>query len=231
MVYHWFFRVWNKGGLVFKSIDEILKALQIFNKKLKSILKFKYNLRLLNKLLLIFFEVFQIVVSFLNEVLLVHNSIKFVIQWKAFIFLLMSEYMLITRVVYILYFIFLGLFGIILGFIFGLYKRNEEIYVFTLVFFLKLLYNNGFDYFLDFESLEPTKINQFSKFSLQTVKQISASSSKIMLPEFDHKSQIPWPILSDPFVSIETNFIWEQSQNYKFELFKFYGSVNSKIKS
>lgn len=50
------------------------------------------------------------------------------------------------------------------------------------------------------------------------------------LKEPDQISQIPFTILNDPFVSIDIDFTWEESKSYKFELFKFYRSVNEKVK-
>jgi hypothetical protein len=56
------------------------------------------------------------------------------------------------------------------------------------------------------------------------------SPLKIILKEPNQRLQIPFPILSDPFVWIDIDFIWEESKNYKFELFKFYQNVNEKVK-
>jgi hypothetical protein len=107
---------------VLESIDEVLKALKIFRKRFKSILKFKHNFRLLKNLLPIFREALQIVGSLVNEVLFIHNIIKFVIKC---ILLLMSKYVLIARVIYVLYLILLSIFGVLLGFLLCVYKRDE----------------------------------------------------------------------------------------------------------
>ena len=221
---NWIKRIGEKYLLVLAAIDEVIKALKIFRNKFKSIFKFKYNFRLLKKLLPIFWEAFQIVVSLINEVFFVHSIIKFLIKWKQFILFLMSESVLITRVIYILYIILLGLFGILLGFLLGVYRRKDDIYVFILLLLLKMLYNNGFDYDL----LKPNKVHQFSKFSLKTIKQINPRPSRLILKEPD---QIPLPflIIEDPFVFIETEVLWDEPINYEFELFRFYRNVNQKV--
>ena len=136
----------------------------------------------------------------------------------------MSESVLITRVIYILYIILLGLFGILLGFLLGVYSRNDDIYVFTLLLLLKMLYINGFDYVL----LKPNKVDPFPIFSLKSIEQIDPRPLKITLKE---PEQIPLPflIIEDPLVFIDTEVLWDESTNYQFELFKFYRYVNQKI--
>lgn len=141
---------------------------------------------------------------------------------------------------YILYLILLGLFGILLGFFLGVYRRENqvnEIYIFLLLLLLQILYNNGFDDVL-FEilrrrSLEPRNIEQFSKFSLQVCEPSYSRPSKLFLGELIEKPQIPlpFPIIEDPLVVIETEVFWKKPINYKLELFKFYQNVNEKVKS
>jgi len=192
---NWIKRIGEKYLLVLAAIDEVIKALKISRNKFKSIFKFKYNFRLLKKLLLIFWEAFQIVVSLINEVFSVHSIIKFLIKWKQFILFLMSESVLITRVIYILYIILLGLFGILLGFLLGVYRRKDDIYVFILLLLLKMLYNNGFDYGL----LKPNKVDQFSKFSLKMIEQINQRPSRLILKELD-QIESNYKIISDGFL-------------------------------
>ncbi len=226
---NWIKRIGDKCLLVLAAIDEVIKALKISRNKFKSIFKFKYNFRLLKKLLLIFSEAFKIAVSLINEVFFVHNIIEFLIKWKQFILFLMSESVLITRVIYILYIILLGLFGILLGFLLGVYSRNDDIYVFILLLLLKMLYNNGFDYVL----LKPNKVDQFSKFSLKKIEQMNPRPLKITLTKPDQSPQIPLPflIIKDPFVFIETEVLWHESTNYEFELYRFYRNINQKVES
>ena len=106
----------------------------------------------------------------------------------------MKESVFITRIVYGLYLILLGIFGVLLGFLLGVYRRKDEIYVFLLLLLLKILYNKGFDdvllgYLRD-SSLEPNT----SKFSLKTLPQIDRRPLKIILKEPDQKPQIPFPL-------------------------------------
>lgn len=149
-----------------------------------------------------------------------------------FIRLLMSESVLITRVIYILYIILLGLFGILLGFLLGVYRREDEINAFLLLLLLKIIYKNGFDEvsleYLHDLSLKTNTAEPFSKFSLKSIEQIDPRPLKITLKE---PEQIPLPflIIEDPLVFIDTEVLWDESTNYQFELFKFYRYVNQKI--
>lgn len=148
----------------------------------------------------------------------------------------MTESLFITSIVYGLYLILLAIFGVLLGFLLGvysLYSREEEVYLFLLLLLLKILYNNGFDDILleplRIRSLELRKIDEFSNFSLKSIQQINLRPLKIILTKPDQSLQIPLPVLTDPFVKIEIDFIWDESTNYEFELFKFYRkqTVNS----
>ena len=152
-----------------------------------------------------------------------------------FIRLLMKESVFITRIVYFLYFILLGIFGIIIGFLLGVYKREDEInafLLFLLFLLLKIIYNNGFDdvllEYLHDLSLETNTVEPFSKFSLKSIEQIDPRPLKII---FKEPEQIPLPffIMEDPLVFIDTEVLWDESTNYQFELFKFYRYVNQKI--
>jgi hypothetical protein len=92
-----------------------------------------------------------------------------------------------------------------------------------------MLYNNGFDYVL----LKPNKVDQFSKFSLKKIEQMDPRPLKITLTEPDQSPQIPLPflIIKDPFVFIETEVLWDESTNYEFELYRFYRNINQKVES
>ena len=172
--------------------------------------------------MLIFWETYLIVRSLAIESSFLSNIIDSVITWKQRIFLLMSEYVLITRVVYFLYMILLGLFGVLLGFLLGVrrrYKCEDEIYVFLLLFLFQILYNNRFDdvllEILRRRSLELGNIEEFSKFSLKSIEQIEQRPSKITLKKPDQSSQIllPFPIMEDPLIVIETEVFWKKSRN------------------
>jgi len=232
LIKNWFIRIGQKFLLLIDAINKVIKALKICRKKFKSILKFKHNFRLLKNLLPIFWETFLIFCSLVNEILFLNNIRNWVIQWINLIRLLMNESVFITRIVYFLYFILLGIFGIIIGFLFGAYKREDEINAFLLFLLLKIIYNNGFDdvllEYLHDLSLETNTVEPFSKFSLKSIEQIDPRPLKII---FKEPEQIPLPffIIEDPLVFIDTEVLWDESTNYQFELFKFYRYVNQKI--
>jgi hypothetical protein len=66
---NWCNRIIKKWFLVLREIGQVINALKSCKKKLKPISRLSYNLRLLKNLLLILCEFFQIVTSFINEVL------------------------------------------------------------------------------------------------------------------------------------------------------------------
>lgn len=152
---------------------------------------------------------------------------KSIIEWKQFLIFLSSEFVVIARNLYLLYIIILGLFGMLLSFLFGLYKYENEINGF---FLLKIIYNTGFDdilwKYLHDSSLETNTAETFSKFSLKSIEQIDPRPLKITLKE---PEQIPFLIIEDPLVFIDTEVLWDESTNYQFELFKFYRYINQKI--
>jgi hypothetical protein len=53
LIKNWFIRIGDKFLFLIAAINKVIKALKIFRKKFKSILKFKHNFRLLKNLLLI----------------------------------------------------------------------------------------------------------------------------------------------------------------------------------
>ena len=234
LIKNWFIRIRDKFLFLIATINKVIKGLKIYRKKFKSILKFKHNFRLLKNLLFIFWETFLIFCSFMNEISFLHNIIKWIIQLMNFIRFLMKESLFTTRIVYFLYWILLGVFGIIIGFLLGIYKRQDEINPFLLLLLLKIIYNNGFDdvllEYLHDLSLEANIAEKFSKFSLKSIEQINPRPLKII---FKEPEQIPLPffIIKDPLVFIDTEILWDKSTNYEFELFKFYRNVNQKVKS
>jgi hypothetical protein len=149
------------------------------------------------------------------------------------IYWLINEAVFITRSAYFLYLIFLLIFGIIIGFLFGRYNREYEINAFLLFLLLKILFNNEFDdvlleYLHDF-SLPTNTVEPFSQFPLKSIEQMDSRPLKII---FKKPEQIPLPffIIEDPFVFIDTEVLWDDSSTYQFELFKFYRYVDEKIK-
>jgi hypothetical protein len=172
LIKNWFIRIGQKYLLLVNAINGLIIGVKIFLKKFKSLLKFKHNFWPLKELLPIFWETFLIFCSLVNEILFLNNIINWVIQWTNFIRLLMKESVFITRITYGLYLILLGIFQVLLGFLLGFCRREDGIYVFLLLFLLKILYNNGFDdvllEYLHDLSIEPSTTEQFSKFSLKT---------------------------------------------------------------
>ena len=232
LIKNWFIRIRDKFLFLIAAINKVIKALKICRKKFKSILKFKHNFRLLKNLLPIFWETFLIFCSFMNEIFFLHNIIKWIIQLMNFIQLLMKESLFITRIVYFLYLILLGIFVITIGFLLDIYKREDEINTFLLLLLLKIIYNNRFDdvllEYLHDLSLETNTAETFSKFSLKSIEQIDPRPLKITLKEPEQIS-LPFLIIEDPLVFIDTEVLWDESTNYQFELFKFYRYVNQKI--
>ena len=237
LIKNWFIRIGHKFLLLIDAINKVIKALKICRKKFKSILKFKHNFQILKNLLPISWETFLIYCSLVKEILFLPNLLYWLIEWANFIRFLMKESVFITRIVYVFYLIILGIFGILLGFFLGVYRREDEINAFLLLLLLQILYNNGFDdvllEYLHDLSLETNKAEQFSKFSLQVCEPSNSRPSKLFLGELVEKPQIPlpFPIIEDPLVVIETEVFWKKPINYKLELFKFYQNVNEKVKS
>ena len=42
-----------------------------------------------------------------------------------------------------------------------------------------------------------------------------------------YKIPLPFLIINDPFLFIETEVFWEQSFNYNFQLFEIYHNINN----
>jgi hypothetical protein len=80
-------------------------------------------------------------------------------------------------------------------------------------------------------SLEPINSEEFSKFSLQVPEPISLPVSKLFLKEFDEKPFIPFPLLIDPDISIDVDFLVEEVPDYEFKFFKFCPNVSQKVNS
>lgn len=234
LIKNWFIRIRDKFLLLIDAIKRVIKALKIFRKKFKSILKFKSNFQRLKDLLLIIWQNRFVWRSVMSEIMFLKNLINWVIAVINLIRLLMNESLLITRIVYFLYLILLGVLGIIIGFLLGLYKREDEINPLLLLFLLIILYNYGFyDVLLEYLHnlyLESNTGDICSKFSLKSIEQIDPRPSKIT---FKEPQQIPLPflIIEDPLVVIDIEILWDESTNYQFELFKFCSSVNQKVKS
>jgi hypothetical protein len=73
-----------------------------------------------------------------------------------------------------------------------------------------------------FSSLAPNIAEPFEKFSFEFLSQIESRPLKLILKETEQRTQIPFLMLDDSSVNIQIHFIWEESIDYKFELFEFY---------
>lgn len=101
--------------------------------------------------------------------------------------------------------------------------------MFILLLVLRLLYNREFEsgsseYLqkLQFHDLKFKNAIGFDKFFLQTLEFINSISLKILFNEPNFDLNIPLPIFNDPLFFIDTNFVWEESENYTFEVVKVY---------
>ena len=238
-IQNWLLRIFQKSLLLPPALDWSIKAIKSFLKKfLKSPFRFKRNFRLFKILLNIFAETFLVFCSVMNEILFFNNVIKWLIQWRNLIRFFMKEYLFIT---YALYFILLGLFGILVGFLLGLYQHKYEnetdeinhIYLFFLLLLLHLLSQKEFDHILldglSHSSTAPNIAEPFEKFSLQPLPQIESRPFKLILKETQQRTQIPFPILDDPSVTIQIDFVWEESIHYKFQLLELYQNLHYKV--
>ena len=129
LIKNWFRRIGQKYLLLIDAIDELIRAVKIFLKKFKSLLKFKQNFRLLKILLSIFWETFLIFCSLVKEILFLNNLLDWVIEWGNLIRLLMKEWVFITKFVYGLYLILRYIWSIV-GFLLGMCRRENEVYIY-----------------------------------------------------------------------------------------------------
>ena len=233
---NWVSRIRDKLFCLSAAINKVIKALKICKKKFKSILKFKRNFRLLKILLFIFWETFLVLCSFINEIFFLHNIVKWVSQLMNFLQLLMQESLFISRIVYFFYWILLGIVGIIIGFLVGSFKREDDMNALLLLLLLRIIiiYNNEFDdvlwEYLHDLSLETKTAEPFSTFSLKIIEQTDPRFPKITFKKPEQIS-LPFLIIKDPLVLSETEVLWDESTNYQFELFKFYRYVHQKIRN
>ena len=215
------------------ALDRSMTAIQIFLKKfLKSPFRFKRNFYRFKILLDIFAETFLIYGSFINEILFFNHIINWLIQWRNLIQFLVKESLCITTIVYALYFILLGLFGILVGFLLGLYRRKyqiEDIYLFFLLLLFYILSHKGFDDILLDDLSDSSIATNTEEFSFKLLPQIKSRSVKLILKQTEQIQQIPFLILDDPSLNIQIDFVWEESIQYKFQLFELYQNLNEKV--
>jgi len=204
LIQNWLLRIFKKSLLLMSALDRSMTAIQIFLKKfLKFPFRFKRNFRRFKILLDIFAETFLIFCSVINEILFFNTIINWLIQWRNLIQFLMKESLFITTIVYALYFILLGLFGILVGFLLGLYRRKhqiEHIYLFFLLLLLHILSHKGFDDILLDDLSDSSLATNTADFSSKPLPQIESRPFKLILKKTQQIPQIPFPILDDPSV-------------------------------
>lgn len=229
---NWYLRVVQKFVLLAKAISKVAKALKIFKRKFR-ILKFRRNLQLLKLLLLVLLSAFRIILSFVNEILLLSNIYRWIIQWRSFIQLLMTESVFITRVIYFLYLVLIGLFGLIIGIWLGIYQYVNEVELKAelLLLLVQLFIIHRSETIL-LESLpnlflEANTADLSLDFPLKSIEQIEPRPPKIVFSE-PKKRSFPFPIIEDPYIFIEIEVIPDEKINYQFELWQLYRHENSK---
>lgn len=235
---NWLKRGWEKVTLLCDACKLTLTGIIAF-------LKFKWTFRRLQDLLGLLLDNFEAYWAMRYEFSYFLKLIKWVIEWKNIIRLLMEEFLFLTRIVYGLYLILFMIFGVFLGFLLGIlsrYKDDNEIYASLLLFLLRslynfskilYLYNTGFEFDeilqnLDLRSSEAGNIDEIS-FKVFELK--NSSPGKLGVPKLPEKPQIPFPLLGDPFLSIDVEVLFQESVNYEFELFRFYFNANQNLKS
>ena len=165
----------------------------------------------------------------MNKILFFNNIINWLIQWRNLIQFLMEESVFITTIVYALYFILLGIFGIWVGFLLGIYRRKgeiDQIYLFFLLLLLHIFSQKEFDDTLlrDLsDSYRAANIAEpFEKFSFEPLPQIESRSFKLILKETEQIPQIPFPMSDDSFIDVDFMIeTMEEPRNYQFQLFQF----------
>ena len=225
IIKNWFTHIWDKGRCLLAAAARVIQGLKIFIKKFKSVSKFKRNFRLLKNLLHIFRETGLIIYSLLTEIFFLSKRIEWMIQLIDFILFSMKESIFITRIIYFLYLILLGIFGIMIGFLLGIYKIEDKINPFLL---LEIIYNEGFnDVLLEYSHDLSLETQIFSKFSVKSLQQIDPRPLKIIFKE-PELIPLPFFIIEDSFIFIETEVLWHEATNYQFELFKLFRHINQK---
>lgn len=203
--------------------------------RFKSFFEIRRIFELLKVALLNYWDMFLVFWSLAREWMAPSNFIESLILWKSLLFILMKESILLNTFGWVLFFLLLFIFGILLGFLFGIYRRENEIYMFALLFFLKLLHSGNFDKIilslLPVNSLELTRPENF--FTTEVLDTTYSSSSKLLLEPVKNNHPFPEPLLSDLFIWVDIDIIQKEKEanNFQFQLVKFYHNVNKKIKS
>lgn len=237
LIQNWLIRIFEKFLLFISALDQSVQSIMIFRKRLKSLFKFQHNFRLLKYLLLVFWKTFLVFCSLVNEILFFNNLINWVIKWRHIIRSLMKESLFITTFVYFFYWILLGLFGVFLGFLLGLYRHKhkyetDQLYLFFLLLLFNILSKEGFDEILLGDLTDSSLAPNTSKFSFKPIPQMERRPFKMMLKESEQRPQIPFPISGDPVIDVDFMIeMIEEPINYQFQLFLLYPNTNQKVKS
>lgn len=211
-------------GLMFRVGYELLK-------NFKSWFKIKnnnnYNFKLLKVLWGTLTEFCLYCFSICNNMNFLHRKLRLIknIFYYYCMFLLLSDILILT-----IFFVALGLlvliiFGLLIGFLIGIYQHEDDIYVLVLILLLQILYRNGcVRNFEDFysTSIEQNKLTEISKFPLKPLELMDVNPTKIVFKGFDFTPQIFLPIFNDPILWLDVECIIERPYQYNIELFKVY---------
>lgn len=244
---NWLMNILQKVFLLMDGTDGVIEGLIVFGKKWNKRLKFKKRFQLLKRLVVNFYQLIMLHWALMDAFSFGHNLIKSIIyqintiiQLSFVIQLLMTESIFLTIFLYGLFWIILAIFGVLLGFLFGVYTYggSDQEYQFILFLLLRILYNNArfyeesYDEFYDalrIRSFKFSAVEKFENFSLKIIPQIDLRPLKIMFMQTDPTIQIPSPVFTDSLENITIDLISEEATNYKFELFKFYRKKRKKI--
>nr|WAK84814.1 hypothetical protein [Amicula sp. isolate GU52X-4 cfCalB7] len=216
---------------VFGKIFQTYLTVYIFVGSFLSLLKklkfdfsqWKYNFRLLRRFLGITSVTRRVIDKFRQQLSFPDQLIETLIKLKEITLLLISGSGLIPIAV-ILYIILLGLlvgiFGIFLGFLLGVYAHEDELDIFFLFFLLQILYaTNKFP-----DHLLGPNIFECDRFSrLTPIEQLEPRQSKLTMKNYD-SLPLPFSMINSPIINVETAIFMQKSTNFEFELVQFYGN-------
>lgn len=220
----WIFKIGQKVGLLKCAIWELIKGLYFFSLLVKErLIKGNLNWKELfcdfKKVLLLFQDLYYTFISFIQEVLFLSNLKRFFDSLGKIIFFFLTNSVLIAEFISFFYLLLLCFFGVLIGFLYGVYKKEDEIYLFVLLFLFRMMYED--ELISDLDLIQPNKAKPFV---LESVKPTNTFPVKRLSQEFsiDAQSKIPLPIFVDLLILPEFDFVWDESQKYKFELYKFF---------
>ena len=227
----WLRRLHKKGIMLCKTIFGLIRMFILFISQLTKSSQLKYQLLELKDfvtmLLCVIPEGIAIFSEVQTEFYLLFSIFAYIGNWKKFILFLMAESRLVTnKLIYILLIFIFGIFALILGFLIGMKKRQNDVYLFISLFLLEIINNlkSASNITLINNLLEPIQENEFSKFSLRTIEHV-LPTSKIMLKKPDDPISFPFFMINEsPSVVIQTEILYDtlSIDSNEFKLFKFY---------